>query len=174
MLGKSGRDRAGAHHLSSLKLAVLQVLGFCLFVFNARGTWDLISPTRGHSTLCIRSMLLRVASVFSSSLTWFLAHKGSHGFFRQEYWNGLLLNPLLDPPGDLPNPGLNRNLSHLLQWQVGFLPLAPHTWETHIPQRSANATQQDSHAPHSPPPPPTKESRSTAHTCLSQPSAATL
>ena len=44
------------------------------------------------------------------------------GFFRQEYWSGLLC-PL---PGDLPSPGLNLCLLH---WQVGSLPLT--TWEAH-------------------------------------------
>ena len=45
----------------------------------------------------------------------------SIGFSRQEYWSGL---PCL-PPGDLPNPGLNLFLFHLLHWQAGFLTLAP-------------------------------------------------
>ena len=34
----------------------------------------------------------------------------SMGFFRQEYWSGLLCPPL----GDLPNPGMNLHLLQLL------------------------------------------------------------
>ena len=45
------------------------------------------------------------------------------GFYRQEYWSGLLC--LL--PRDLPDPGIEPEslLLHLVHWQVGYLPLAP-------------------------------------------------
>ena len=43
------------------------------------------------------------------------------GLSRQEYWSGLPF-PLT---GDLPNPGLNTCVPHLLNWQGDSLPLAP-------------------------------------------------
>ena len=54
---------------------------------------------------------------------WTVAHQAplSVGFSRQEYWSGLPC----PPPGDLPHPGMNPNLLHLLHWQVGSLPLMP-------------------------------------------------
>ena len=45
----------------------------------------------------------------------------SMGFSRQEYWSGLPC----PPPGDLPNPGANPCLWHLLHWQMGSWLLAP-------------------------------------------------
>ena len=42
----------------------------------------------------------------------------SMGFPRQKHWGGLPF----PPPGDLPN----TRLLHLLHWQAGSLPLAPH------------------------------------------------
>ena len=42
-------------------------------------------------------------------------------FSMEEYWHGLPFLPL----GDLPDPGWNPSLLHLLQWQVYSLPLAP-------------------------------------------------
>ena len=42
-------------------------------------------------------------------------------FSTEEYWHGLPFLPL----GDLPDPGSNPSLLHLLQWQVYSLPLAP-------------------------------------------------
>ena len=44
----------------------------------------------------------------------------STGFFRQDYWSGL---PFL-PPEDLPNPGLNSCVLHLLHWWECSLPLS--------------------------------------------------
>ena len=43
----------------------------------------------------------------------------SMGFFRQEYWRGLQFSS----PGDLPDPGLNPCLLHLLHWQADSIPL---------------------------------------------------
>ena len=42
-------------------------------------------------------------------------------FSMEEYWHRLPFLPL----GDLPDPGSNPSLLHLLQWQVYSLPLAP-------------------------------------------------
>ena len=41
-------------------------------------------------------------------------------FPRQEYWSGL---PFL-LPGDLPDPGIDPHLLHLLHWQADSLPLS--------------------------------------------------
>ena len=38
---------------------------------------------------------------------------------RQEYWSGLLF----PSPGDLPRPGIEPVLWHLLHWEVDSLPL---------------------------------------------------
>ena len=45
----------------------------------------------------------------------------SMGFSRQEYWSGLTC----PPPRDLPEPGIELCLLHLLPWQASSLPLAP-------------------------------------------------
>ena len=50
-------------------------------------------------------LCLRVCSVVYDSVTlWTVAHQAPlpMGFFRQEYWNGLLF----PPPGDLPDTGI--------------------------------------------------------------------
>ena len=47
----------------------------------------------------------------------------SMGFSRQEYWNRFP-RPTL---GDLPDPGSNPHLLHLLHGQVGSFPLVPPT-----------------------------------------------
>ena len=52
--------------------------------------------------------MLTVLSCFSRvqlfATLWTVSHQAplSIGFFRQEYWSGLLY----PPPGDLPNPGI--------------------------------------------------------------------
>ena len=40
-------------------------------------------------------------------------------FSRKEYWSGLPF----PSPGDLPNPGIEPSLLHLLHWQADSLPL---------------------------------------------------
>ena len=46
-----------------------------------------------------------------------------NGILPAEVWSQLPR----PPPGDLPNPGMQTEslTSHLLQWQVGSLPLVP-------------------------------------------------
>ena len=39
----------------------------------------------------------------------------------KKYWRELAF----PPPGDLPDPGINRHLLSLLHWQMDSLPLAP-------------------------------------------------
>ena len=45
----------------------------------------------------------------------------SMGFSRQEYWSGLPC----PPPRYLPDPRIKPNLSCLLHWRAGSLPLVP-------------------------------------------------
>ena len=68
-------------------------------------------------------MLSHFSRVQLFATLWTVARQAplSMGFFRLEYWSGLLC----PPPGDLHNQGLNPPLPHLLHWQVGSLPLAP-------------------------------------------------
>ena len=67
------------------------------------------------------SMLSRFSHVRLYATLWTLAHQVplSMEFSRQEYWSGLPC----PPPGDLLTQRLN--VSCLLHWQVGSLPLAP-------------------------------------------------
>src|SRR5574341_1386602 len=61
----------------------------------------------------------------SDSVTpWTAAHQAPlfMGFSRQEYWSGLSC----PPPGDFPDPESNLSLLHLLHWQAGSSPPAPH------------------------------------------------
>ena len=57
----------------------------------------------------------------NSVISWTVAHQAplAMEISRQEYWNGLPFST----PGDLPDPGLNPCLLHLLPWQVDSLPL---------------------------------------------------
>ena len=45
----------------------------------------------------------------------------SVGFSWQEYWSGLPF----PPAGDVPRPGIELHLLHLLHWQADSLPLVP-------------------------------------------------
>ena len=65
----------------------------------------------------------RFSRVRLCATVWTMACRAllSTGFSRQEYWSGLP-HP---PPGNLPNPGLNLRLLHLLHWQVCSLPPVP-------------------------------------------------
>ena len=65
------------------------------------------------------SILNRTATVPLFSTPWTVAFQAplSMGFSRQEYWSGLPL----PPPGDLPDPGIQRTSSAL---QLDSLPLS--------------------------------------------------
>ena len=68
--------------------------------------------------------------------SWTVVHQAplSMGFSRQEYWSGVPC----PPPGDLPDPGLNPGLFHLLHWQADSLPLAsPGKPKRELPGRNA-------------------------------------
>ena len=92
------------------------------------GKYKLWDKFKQNFTCCVNhswpQAVCCVPSVVSDSATpWTVACLTPRpmGFSRQEYWSGLLF----PPPGDLPDPGSNPPLLHLLYWQVGSLPLAP-------------------------------------------------
>ena len=99
-----------------------------LLVAGEEGQW------RGQDLLYINMPYACMPSHFShawlSMTLWTVAHQAplSMGFSRQEYWSGVPC----PPPGDLPDPVSKLCLLCLLNWQEGFLPLAPrgklHTW----------------------------------------------
>ena len=68
-------------------------------------------------------MLSRFSHVQLFVTPWTVAHQAplSMGFSRQEYWSGLPF----PPPGDLPHPGIELHLLHILHWQAGSLSLVP-------------------------------------------------
>ena len=76
------------------------------------------------------SMHVCCFSLFQLFVTpWTVNHQASlpTGFSRKEYWSGLSC----PPPGDLPNPGIEPCLLHLLHWQGGrgFFTTSS-TWKT--------------------------------------------
>ena len=68
-------------------------------------------------------VLSRLSCVQLFVTLWTIARQAplSMGFSRQEYWHGLQC----PAPEDLPTQGLNPHLLHLLNWQMGSLPLTP-------------------------------------------------
>jgi len=68
-------------------------------------------------------MLSCFSSVCLFAIQWTVALRAplSMGFSRQEYWSGLPC-PSAE---DLPDPGMNLHLLHLMHWQEGSLPLVP-------------------------------------------------
>ena len=64
-----------------------------------------------------------VKSLSLFATPWTVANQAppSIEFSRQEYWSGLPC----PSPGDLPDPGIEPRVLHLLHWQAGSLPLAP-------------------------------------------------
>ena len=59
--------------------------------------------------------------MFDSVTSWTAAHQAplSVGFSRQEYWSGFPFSS----PGDLPDPGIESHLLHLLHWQADSFPV---------------------------------------------------
>ena len=96
------------------------------------GLWFSLPPTlllgyspRWMHLACessVTCMLNRSCRVRLFETPWTVAHQAplSMGFFRQEYWSGLLF----PPPEDLPNPGLSSPPLCLLHWPAGSLPVA--------------------------------------------------
>ena len=64
--------------------------------------------------LCLLSRVQLFATPWTAACQALL----SVGFSRQEHWIGLLCAP----PGNLPHPGIEPGLLHLLRWQAGPLP----------------------------------------------------
>ena len=71
-----------------------------------------------------------------------LAHQPplSMGFFRQEYWSGLLF----PPPGDLPDPGVKSTSPTSLAMVGGFFTSVPF-WSTGALKWALASTWQDPH-----------------------------
>ena len=69
--------------------------------------------------VCVCARALSCVQLFAAAYT--VVHQAplSMEFFRQEYWSGLPF-PV---PGDLPSPGIELHLSHLLHRQADSLPL---------------------------------------------------
>ena len=69
----------------------------------------------------INKCVLSHVQLFAAPQT--IAHQAplSMESFRQEYGSGLPC----PPPGNLPNPGINPGLLHLLHWQADSLLLVP-------------------------------------------------
>ena len=72
--------------------------------------------------LCTMCMLSHFSHVWLCATPWTVAHQPplSMGFFRQEYWNGLLF----PPPGDFPDPGTEPVSPMSPALQVDSLPLS--------------------------------------------------
>ena len=64
--------------------------------------------------MCVCAQSLSYVQLFATP--WTVAHQASLsiGFYRQEYWSGLPF----PSPGDLPNPGTEPSLLHLLHCQA--------------------------------------------------------
>ena len=74
----------------------------------------------GHKSAGLHCVLSRVR-LFAT--LWAIGRQAllSLGFSRREYWRGVPF----PPPGDLPNPGIERTSLISPALQVGSLPLAP-------------------------------------------------
>ena len=81
--------------------------------------WGLYGCNYGG--MCVRTCMLSHVQFFAAP--WTVAHQAplSMGFSRQEYWSGLPC----PPPRYLPDPRIKPNLSCLLHWRAGSLPLVP-------------------------------------------------
>ena len=67
------------------------------------------------------------------------------GFSRQEYWSVLPC----PPPGDFPDPTIElASYLCLLQWQAGYLPLAPPGKLRSIPESESHSVMSSSLQPH--------------------------
>ena len=83
-----------------------------------------VIPPSGDTFGCMHVKLLSRVQLFV--ILWTIVPHAplSMGFSRQEYWSGL--HALLQ--GIFPTQGLNPCSLHLLHWQAGSLPLAPHIY----------------------------------------------
>ena len=73
-----------------------------------------------HLAMCVLS---RFSCVQLFVTLWTIARQAllSMELSRQDYWSVLPC----PSPEDLPTEGLNPHLLHLLNWQMGYLPLTP-------------------------------------------------
>ena len=84
-----------------------------------------------QETLLLDACMLSCLAVSNSVILWTVVPQAllSMGFSRQEYGSGL--HALLQ--GICPTQGLNPCSLHLLHWQAGSLPLAPHIYFSKYP-----------------------------------------
>ena len=81
----------------------------------------------GCVCVCVHTRVACVYSVAKSCLTLCdlmdcsLPGPSAHGIFQARIWSVLPF----PTPGDLPNPGLNPCLLHLLYWQADFTTVLP-------------------------------------------------
>ena len=91
-------------------------------------------------------MLRHFTCVWFSVTLWTIVHQAplSMGFTRQEYWSGLPC----PPPKNVPDPGVEPTSLMSPALQVGFLPLAPSTYEKnticHFPDSRQGEEDMDS------------------------------
>ena len=93
----------------------------------------------------------------------------AHGILQARMLEWVAVNPLLAPPGDLPNPGVKPKSLTSPAMAGGFFATST-AWEAHLYHKGQQMLHNRTPMPptplhHHPP-----KSRSTAHTCLSQPS----
>ena len=105
-------------------LPVANFLIFSCILFTCVIYNDLPWTSRLNTSVCFLPhsvlLLLLMCSVTQLCLTLFdprTVTPLSMGFFRQEYWSGLLL----PPPWDLPDPGIDL---HHMYWEEDSLPLS--------------------------------------------------
>ena len=73
----------------------------------------------GWTYVCLCAQMISCVQLLATLWTVALQVPLSMGFSRQEYCSGFPF----PSPGDLPDPGLNTQLLHILHWQMGSLPL---------------------------------------------------
>ena len=87
---------------------------FWLYIFACR------EVSKEFASLCSCLCMLSLVQLFVTPWTVACQAPLSMEFSRQEYWSGLPY----PCSGDLPDPGIQKGLLHLLCWQVGSLSLA--------------------------------------------------
>ena len=99
----------------------------CGLITNSSALEHALSSTR----LCMRS---RFSHVQFFATPWTIARQApvSMGLSRQEYWSGLPF----PPPGDLPDPGIERLSLMILALADGFFTTST-TWEALIKCRGS-------------------------------------
>ena len=105
-----------------LKHPFLIIFPSCLY-----GIWFSLSAKHPNPSACCVPSHLSHVLLFATP--WTVAHQAplSMGFFRQEYWSGLPC----PPPGELPNPGIQRASLMSPELADGFFTTST-TWEASL------------------------------------------